>query len=472
MIISSISEINKKKFHTIIIGSGPAGMSLALKFEKKKIPVLIIEAGHRYASDSSQVFYKGNVYGDNYPDLSAARLRQLGGSSGHWGGTCSVMTDYDFSKWPIKKNDLDIYESEAKGILNLKGSFIEKEIGDNINYIGILRSDVNFAEKYFSHLSKSSFITLVLDCSFLKFNFANNSINSAEVHFKNNIYKISSKNYVLACGGLENSRLLLWSKSFNKNYFDHDMPIGNYYMDHPTANVGEGILNFKTFFKFLEKENFNYDISSFCNSFIFFSPNKDFIEKNKILTTRIGIYFKTLESKDYKKRIIRKVSCIAPNFVKYYTSDDTRNFTIEIQSDQEPSFENKITLDPDLKDKYGIPNINLFWKRSKLVRESSRIAMIELGKFFVKKNIGRIGVEDFLFSNKEYLHTGGYHHMGGTRIGVSKKDSVVDKNLKVHGINNLYICGSSVFRSGGSANPTFTIVQLSLRLGDHLIEQT
>jgi choline dehydrogenase-like flavoprotein len=62
--------------------------------------------------------------------------------------------------------------------------------------------------------------------------------------------------------------------------------------------------------------------------------------------------------------------------------------------------------------------------------------------------------------------------MGGTRIGVSKKDSVVDKNLKVHGINNLYICGSSVFRSGGSANPTFTIVQLSLRLGDHLIEQT
>jgi choline dehydrogenase-like flavoprotein len=94
--------------------------------------------------------------------------------------------------------------------------------------------------------------------------------------------------------------------------------------------------------------------------------------------------------------------------------------------------------------------------------------MIELGKLFVSQNIGRIGVKDFLFSNEEFVHKAGYHHMGGTRIGFNKTDSVVDRNLKVHGVNNLYICGSSIFRKGGSANPTFTIVQLSLRLGEYL----
>ena len=45
---------------------------------------------------------------------------------------------------------------------------------------------------------------------------------------------------------------------------------------------------------------------------------------------------------------------------------------------------------------------------------------------------------------------------------------VVDRNLKVHDLDNLYIGGSSVFPTGGYANPTLTITQISLRLADHL----
>ena len=50
-------------------------------------------------------------------------------------------------------------------------------------------------------------------------------------------------------------------------------------------------------------------------------------------------------------------------------------------------------------------------------------------------------------------------------MGDNPNESVVDKNLKVHDIENLYIAGSSNFVSGGYANPTYTVVQLSLRLG-------
>ena len=62
----------------------------------------------------------------------------------------------------------------------------------------------------------------------------------------------------------------------------------------------------------------------------------------------------------------------------------------------------------------------------------------------------------------------GYHHMGGTRMSDSSDIGVVDRNLKVHGTDNFFVAGSSVFPSGGHANPTLSIVQLSLRLGQHI----
>ena len=88
----------------------------------------------------------------------------------------------------------------------------------------------------------------------------------------------------------------------------------------------------------------------------------------------------------------------------------------------------------------------------------------------ITKNIGRIAGLDFLFNDNKFSHAGGYHHMGGTRAGKNYLSSVVDENLKVHGIENLYISGSSVFPSSGHVNPTFTIVQLSFRLAEKLIK--
>ena len=61
--------------------------------------------------------------------------------------------------------------------------------------------------------------------------------------------------------------------------------------------------------------------------------------------------------------------------------------------------------------------------------------------------------------------------MGGTRIGKNKKYSVVDKDLRLHDSKNLFITGSSVFNTVGYANPTYTIVKLSLRLADKLEDE-
>jgi choline dehydrogenase-like flavoprotein len=67
--------------------------------------------------------------------------------------------------------------------------------------------------------------------------------------------------------------------------------------------------------------------------------------------------------------------------------------------------------------------------------------------------------------------TGGGHTMGTTRMGWDLRDSVCDRNLRVHGYANLYLAGSSVFPTGGASNPTLSVVALSLRLADHLLER-
>ena len=65
-----------------------------------------------------------------------------------------------------------------------------------------------------------------------------------------------------------------------------------------------------------------------------------------------------------------------------------------------------------------------------------------------------------------------YHWAGGTRMAASASDGVVDLNLKLHGVRNAYVCSSSVFPTSGFANPVHTLLALTLRLADHLVEQS
>jgi choline dehydrogenase-like flavoprotein len=60
------------------------------------------------------------------------------------------------------------------------------------------------------------------------------------------------------------------------------------------------------------------------------------------------------------------------------------------------------------------------------------------------------------------------HHIGTTRMHGDPKLGVVNADCQVHGISNLYIAGSSVFPTSGTAAPTLTIVALALRLADHI----
>ena len=109
MIFKNFEELKNTDFPVVIVGSGAAGISVALKIEEKKIKSLILEAGQEEYSEVSQEFYNSKVIGDNITNLKLSRLRQFGGTSGHWGGWSKPMEDYNLSDWGIDHNELKKY---------------------------------------------------------------------------------------------------------------------------------------------------------------------------------------------------------------------------------------------------------------------------------------------------------------------------------------------------------------------------
>ena len=61
-----------------------------------------------------------------------------------------------------------------------------------------------------------------------------------------------------------------------------------------------------------------------------------------------------------------------------------------------------------------------------------------------------------------------YHQSGGALMGTSDRNGIVNRNLKVFGTENLYVAGSSTFRTGSGANSVFTALAFATRLVDHL----
>jgi choline dehydrogenase-like flavoprotein len=78
------------------------------------------------------------------------------------------------------------------------------------------------------------------------------------------------------------------------------------------------------------------------------------------------------------------------------------------------------------------------------------------------------GDKEFLTHPELQQFNSNSHNIGTTRMAESPEQGVVNPNCKVHGVENLFIAGSSVFPTSSHANPTLMIIALALRLADHL----
>ena len=466
MFLKKLDNINFNNFPVAIFGTGPAGITVALELEKKNIKCLLIEAGDENYSKTSQEFYKGKVIGDQITDLSSNRLRQLGGTSGVWGGWSKPMEKYNFDLWPLNANDLNIYLKRTCEILNINNQFRKSSLNEFFNQIEFQYSTVGFADKFKNHINKSNNIFLVLNTQLSHFVGSNNNTDYAVCISNSVIKKIRAKYFVLACGGIENSRILLWTRKQNQGFIDNELPIGKYWMNHPWILGGKGIINKKKLKKKMKNNFLEYD------GIIHFAAKKELIIKKKILSA--AIYIGPEEDAKIYKEIIKDILCVAPEYGKKIArmvfNKDLKCGNIFMHLEDDPTKNNKIVLDIE-KDKFGIPLVKLFYKKSNYSLRTAKLFLEEFGNLCRKDDLGRIAIKESIYNLEGFEHLGAYHHIGGTRMGLDKFDSVINKDLKVHNVNNLYISGSSNFVTTGYTNPTFTIIQFALRLADKIYER-
>ncbi len=473
MIFQNIDEYRQSAFpaKACIIGSGPAGITIAQELANKGIPVVILEAGSDQFTDESQDFYKGKVDGDFYFDLDVARLRFLGGCSNHWAGWCRLLDKHDFearswipnSGWPISHADIEPFLEKTRATLDLVPFRPNVPISDDIDWVQLIKSPaVRFGEKYRAEIEASQTIALVLNTMVTDLVGDGTRVTSANL-FSNGAPagSITADYFVPCIGGLENSRLLLWSnEKTNGAVVPQAAALGKYWMEHPQFEPAVAILFDASAFEFDETNE------------AFFSPTPAAMERLGIMN-----FSARLIQTPYHgfKSLVADLACYAPDTAEWVASGMGVHLRcaaqIYLAFEQSPLEANRITLSVDEKDNAGIPRLVLHWKKGELERKTMVEGLRLFGDTLASKDLGRLRFEDWVINNQEYptdQEIAGYHHMGGTRMGTDPTKSVVDANCKVHGMANLYIGGSSVFATAGQANPTTTLVTLAHRLGEHL----
>ena len=159
---------------------------------------------------------------------------------------------------------------------------------------------------------------------------------------------------------------------------------------------------------------------------------------------------------------------------------DKVRVNVMVRAEQAPNRDSRITLSPK-RDALGVPQSTLDWRMSMVDKRSVRIASEGLARSFEAAGMGRMHLSEWLYDDSPEwpldLTVGnhaiaGYHHIGTTRMSQEPEYGVVDPDCRVHGYDNLFVAGSSVFPTSSWANPTLTLLALAYRLADHLNEQT
>ena len=248
-----------------VIGAGAAGITIAHALAGTSLSVCVVESGGLDFDGDTQALYEGHSVGLPWgTDLEFSRLRFFGGSTGHWGGGCVPLDAADMevrdwvphSGWPIRRRDLDPYYDRARGVLGLPDYPFDDDrlltalvkppvvfdpaLLKNIYYMA--SGNPRFGEFYRAELAASGNVTVLLNANLMEFavNATAATVRQASVrNLQGRGGRVRARFFVLACGGIENARLLLLSNSVSKPGLGNDRDlVGRFFMDHPSGKLG------------------------------------------------------------------------------------------------------------------------------------------------------------------------------------------------------------------------------------------
>lgn len=495
-----------------IIGAGAAGITLGCSLVDSGFQVCLLESGGLEFSPDIQSLYEGEGVGLENASPTGCRLRYFGGATNHWRGWCAPLRDIDFqarpwipdSGWPIRRVDLNPYYEKAQDICQIGAfSYEASALMDDEHRFPPFspeKADIRFfrfspptrfGRVYRDKLRKAKNIKVLLYANTTRLETDETASEVREVRLKTLEGKtgtVKARIFVLACGGMENARLLLLSNGHGHAGLGNGSGlVGRYFMQHIEGNVAkilamdpDALANFTRFKK------------RGVNELAEISLAEQTQKKHEILNSGFTIHhenvhgagYKTLRDiwGDVKQRhwphdfsdklwtVLTDLGSVGRGIAKR----DKPIIHLYVRAEPLPNRDSRISLS-DSRDIFGLPKIKVNWqltqfdKRS-IIESTHRIAE-ELGRL----NLGRLELEDWMMQENNIWPQplwGGCHHMGTTRMSDDPAMGVVNRNCRMHGVGNLYVAGSSVFPTAGYVPPTLTIVALALRLADHLKRTT
>ena len=505
-----------------IAGAGIAGLVLATTLADAGIEVHLLEAGGRSLEDRSQQVYDAEMARLKHTGTTEGRFRVFGGSSTRWGGQILPLSqevftpgpDLSSSAWPITPDALEPFYSTIEQLFGTDHLPFTTEV---YKALGIpappeLTLNPNFNLRFskwapFSHRNvartlgqraiASSKITIFLHANVTECLLSpdGSRIQALLVrNYRGDRFRFEAGQHVLAAGTIETNRLLLASRSVcARGVGNAHGQVGRGIHDHVSAPVAElsGEARQKLpawlgpFFSGSTRRTGRLEASTelrrrldllsvmahitveepedsgafLARQFLRFLQRGEL--RSAILDTLPRLPAASLEIfrlAYYAK--IRKRRALSPRAV----------VSLRVDCEQRPIPQNCIRLS-DKTDSLDMPKAIVDWHAAaEEIRTLQRYANWLRGEF------DRLGVNGINW--RQDLSSGAgvalgalrdtNHLMGGAMMGMDPLRSVVDTNLRVHGLSNLFVASLSTYPAGGSSNPTFTLVALTLRLAERL----
>lgn len=333
-----------------------------------------------------------------------------------------------------------------------------------------------------------------------------------------NRFQVAARAVVLATGGLETARLLLHSSDVAPQGVGnaHDV-VGRYYQCHIAGNIGT-----LTLAGSVEGVRHGYEVAPdgvYCRRRIAIDPAQQ--RRHGLLNAVARLHFpnitdpahrsgvlsglvlaKGLIGYEYGKRLhdaqltaadwarhalnvardpgdtaaflahwLRRRTLAQRKFPSVILRNRSNRFSLEVQGEQAPLASSRVQLVP-AQDALGMRKLRVDWRYCRGDVESIARTLDLIAAELARTGVGRFEYDPATLE-RDLLRYGAYggHHVGTARMGSDPRTSVVDADCKLHSVANLYVAGSAVFPTSSQANPTLTIVALSLRLADRLAQR-
>ena len=486
-----------------IVGAGAAGISMALEWKDTPHNVILLEGGGFNVEAAIQNLYAGESVGQRYFPLQSARLHFFGGTTGHWGGWTSPYDSQDFeqrdwvphSGWPLSREDLDPFYVRAGKIVELEKDTFELDayLGDDPDLVklpfdeSVVRTKMwqfspptRFGKAYRDAIVGAENIHLYTYANVcdIQTNDAVSAVDQVEIRsLDGKAHTVRARHFVLACGAMQNARLLLAS---NRQALaglgnDHDL-VGRYFMEHLEVESARfllpspGPMKLYTIDIFVTKAAGELTLTAAKQRELRVLNGTTSLRQASLSQSALGIERypdDAAETIRFFENIERAVQSGTMGRIDH---SKIKEYFMHTRIEQAPNPNSRVMLS-DEKDALGVPRLKLDWQLTALDKRSIRQLYETLGQEAGREGIGRIQLQSWLLEDDPmwppYLG-GGWHHMGTARMHDDPKQGVVDAQCTVHGLANLYVAGSAAFPTAGAANPTLTLIALTLRLSDHL----